>query len=69
MINELWNSFIIFETTARQTFLGTVILVGCPIVIIGMLYIGLFGKQVPRDTCSCCGQKLPEYKDKKEEKK
>jgi len=25
-----------------------------------LLCIGIFGKQVPEDTCPCCGQKLPE---------
>ena len=59
MISELWNSFIVYEQAATQTFLGTVIFVSVPVIIIGLLIMGFCGKQVPRDTCQCCGQKLP----------
>ena len=65
MISELWNSFIAYEQAATQTFLGTVIFVTVPVVIIAMLYVGFCGKSVPNDTCSCCGQKLPEELNKK----
>jgi hypothetical protein len=65
MIKELWDSFIAYEQAATQTFLGTVIFVTVPVVIIMMLYMGFCGKSVPSDTCSCCGQKLPKEEDSK----
>lgn len=48
------------------TFPEVVILVTVPCVIITLLYVGLFGKQVPEGTCQCCGQKLPEEKKQNE---
>ena len=56
MINEILQ----FVNVARQSFIGCVILVTVPTIIIGLLCIGLFGKSIPKDECPCCHQKLPE---------
>jgi hypothetical protein len=61
MIAEL----IGFINMARQTFLGTVILVAVPTVVVLLLYVGLFGKPIPKGVCQCCGQKLPNMKPKR----
>jgi hypothetical protein len=66
MIKELWDSFVAYEQAATQSFLGTVIFVGIPAIILLLLYVGLFGsRQVPSDRCYACGQKLPKDKVKK----
>jgi hypothetical protein len=69
IINEWFNRVIEYYSMMNDTFLGTVIVVGFPIIIIFMLWMGLHdmfkskNKQSTRDTCSCCGQKLPEKKN------
>jgi esterase/lipase len=64
IINEWFNRVIEYYSMMNDTFLGTVIVVGFPIIIIFMLWLGFTrsGKQIPEDTCYACGQKLPKEK-------